>query len=121
MFYQVRSSRLTKPTEIHRSTFEGDCIRAWLCSANIPLESDVSPFVSKFMTVLFRRFTLRNFDKSKKKKKQPTKLNNDNFINNFNQLNTFRAIISPILRSTRLCLQSMLSAGSIVGALYHKL
>ena len=29
-------------------------------------------------------------------------------INNFNQLNTFRAIISPILRSTRLCLQLVL-------------
>ena len=28
-----------------------------------------------------------------------------NFIDNYNQLNTFRAIISPILRSTRLCLQ----------------
>jgi hypothetical protein len=27
------------------------------------------------------------------------------FINNSNQLNMFRAIISPILRSTRLCLQ----------------
>jgi len=29
----------------------------------------------------------------------------NNFINNFNQLNTFRVKISPILRSTRLCLQ----------------
>ena len=28
-----------------------------------------------------------------------------NFINNFNQLNMFQAIISPILRSTRMCLQ----------------
>ena len=28
-----------------------------------------------------------------------------NFINNFNQLNMFRAIILPILRSARLCLQ----------------
>jgi len=37
--------------------------------------------------------------------KQPTGCNNNNFINNFNQLNMFRAIISPILRSTRLCLQ----------------
>jgi len=27
------------------------------------------------------------------------------FIDNFNQLNMFRAIVSPILRSTRLCLQ----------------
>jgi len=27
------------------------------------------------------------------------------FIENYNQLNMFRAIISPILRSTRLCLQ----------------
>jgi len=27
------------------------------------------------------------------------------FINNFNQLDMFRAIMSPILRSTRLCLQ----------------
>ena len=27
------------------------------------------------------------------------------FIDNYNQLNIFRAIISPILRSTRLCLQ----------------
>ena len=37
----------------------------------------------------------------------------------------FRAIISPILRSTRLCLwynaPTMLPAGSIVGALYHTL
>jgi hypothetical protein len=28
-----------------------------------------------------------------------------NFIDNYNQLNMFRAIISPIHRSTRLCLQ----------------
>ena len=28
-----------------------------------------------------------------------------NFIDNYNQLDMFRAIISPILRSTRLCLQ----------------
>jgi len=28
---------------------------------------------------------------------------NNNFIDNYNQLNMFRAIISPILRSTRLC------------------
>jgi len=28
-----------------------------------------------------------------------------NFVNNYNQLNMFRTIISPILRSTRLCLQ----------------
>ena len=28
-----------------------------------------------------------------------------NFIDNYNQLSMFRAIISPILRSTRLCLQ----------------
>ena len=28
-----------------------------------------------------------------------------NFIDNYNQLNMFRAIILPILRSTRLCLQ----------------
>jgi hypothetical protein len=28
-----------------------------------------------------------------------------NFIYNYNQLDMFRAIISPILRSTRLCLQ----------------
>jgi len=28
-----------------------------------------------------------------------------NFVDNFNQLNMFRAIISPILRSTRLCSQ----------------
>jgi len=58
--------------------------------------------------------------------KHPTRCNNNNFIYNFNQLNMFRAIISPILRSTRLCLQlwynapTMLpAADSIVGALYH--
>jgi hypothetical protein len=28
-----------------------------------------------------------------------------NFIDNYNQFNMFRAIMSPILRSTRLCLQ----------------
>jgi len=28
-----------------------------------------------------------------------------NFIDNYNQLNMFRAIISPILSSSRLCLQ----------------
>jgi len=28
-----------------------------------------------------------------------------NFIDNYKQLNTFRSIISPIIRSTRLCLQ----------------
>ena len=37
------------------------------------------------------------------------------FINNFNQLNMFRAIMSPILRNARL------PAGSIVGALCQKL
>jgi hypothetical protein len=30
---------------------EGEYIRAWLFSANTLLESDVSPFVSKFMTL----------------------------------------------------------------------
>ena len=46
------------------------------------------------------------------------------FINNFNQLNMFRVVVSSILRKTTLCLQSagdMSPAGSIVGALYHKL
>jgi len=33
------------------------------------------------------------------------KIYSKNFINNFNQLNMFRATISPILRSTSLCLQ----------------
>ena len=31
-----------------------------------------------------------------------------NFIDNYNQLNMFRAIISPILRNSRLCLQLVL-------------
>jgi len=50
-----------------------------------------------------------NYDKKnagKKFDKQPTRCKNNNFtINNFKQLNMFRAIISPILRSTTLCLQ----------------
>ena len=33
-----------------------------------------------------------------------------NFIDNYNQLNMFRAIISPIIRSTRLCLQLVVSS-----------
>jgi len=46
-----------------------------------------------------------------------------NFIDNYNQLNMFRAIISPILRSSRLWHKapSKLPAGSIDGALYHSL
>jgi len=44
------------------------------------------------------------------KHKQPTGCYNNNFINNFNQLNMFRAIISSIFRSSRLCLQ-LVSAG----------
>jgi len=40
-----------------------------------------------------------------------------NFIDNNNQLNMFRAIISPTLRST----SSLSPAGSIAGALHHKL
>jgi len=39
------------------------------------------------------------------KYKQPTRCINNNFINNLNQLNMFRAIISLILRSTRLCFE----------------
>jgi len=39
------------------------------------------------------------------------------FINNSNQLNMFRVIISPIFSSSA----SRLPAGNIVGALYHKL
>ena len=31
-----------------------------------------------------------------------------NFIDNYNELNMFRAIISPILRSARLCLQLLI-------------
>ena len=68
--------------------------------------------------------------------KEPTRCNNNNFINNFNQLNMFRPIISPILRSTRLCCgimhrrccllatsstSSWSPADSIICALYHKL
>jgi len=46
-----------------------------------------------------------------------------NFINNYNQLNMFRVIISPILRRTRLWYNApaILPAVSIAGALYHKL
>jgi len=46
-------------------------------------------------------------------------------MDNYSQLNMFRAIISPIFRSTRLRLQlwynapTMLPAGGIVGALYQ--
>ena len=65
------------------------------------------------------------------------------FINNSNQLNTFWTIISPIFRSTRLCVtvcgikhprccrpvawkrrnstSRLPASGNIVGALYHKL
>ena len=43
--------------------------------------------------------------------------NNNNFIiNNFNQLKMFRAIISPILRSTRLCLQLWYKAPAMLPA-----
>ena len=51
----------------------------------------------------------------------------EQLINNSSQLNMFWAFISPIFRSTRLCyslwynVHTMLSAGNIVGALYHKL
>ena len=46
-----------------------------------------------------------------------------NFIDNYNQLNMFRAKISPILSSTKLWYNTptVLPAGNIVGALYHKL
>ena len=37
--------------------------------------------------------------------RQPTRCNNNGLFNNSNRLNMFRAIISPIFRSTRLCLQ----------------
>ena len=37
--------------------------------------------------------------------KQPTRCNNNIILDFFNQLNIFRAIISPIPRSTKLCLQ----------------
>jgi len=40
----------------------------------------------------------------KQKYKEPTRCKDNNFINNLNQLNMFRTIISPILKSTRLCL-----------------
>jgi hypothetical protein len=62
------------------------------------------------------------------------------FINNSNQLNMFRAMISPILKNTLDCVYSLwynaptmlptgsldasasrLPAGNIVGALYHNL
>jgi len=43
-----------------------------------------------------------------------------NFIDNYNQLNMFRAIISPILRSTR-SLWYNATAMLPDGALYHKL
>ena len=44
------------------------------------------------------------------------------YINNSNQLNMFRVLISPILRSTRLCLQLVVfCTDAAAGALYHKL
>ena len=52
------------------------------------------------------------------------------FINNSNQFNMFRAIILPIFRSASLCVTACgithpgccrPVAGNIVGALYHKL
>ena len=41
-------------------------------------------------------------------------------ISNFNQLNMFRAIISPILRSTRLCLQLVLKCTEEVACWWHQ-
>jgi hypothetical protein len=45
------------------------------------------------------------------------------FTDNYNQLNMFRAIISPILRRTTLWYKAptMLPAGNFFGPLYHKL
>ena len=52
------------------------------------------------------------------------------FISNSSQLNMFRAMITPVFRSTRLCVTACgithdiagrPPAGNIVGALYHKL
>ena len=52
--------------------------------------------------------------------KQPTRYNNNNFIDNVNQLNMFRAIVSPIHRSTRLCLQLVVSCTDDVACRQHR-
>jgi len=52
--------------------------------------------------------------------KQPTRYNSNNFINNFNQLNIFRAIISPILKSTRLCLQLVVKSTDDAACWQHR-
>ena len=54
------------------------------------------------------------------KYKQPTKYNNNSFIDNFNQLNKFRAIISPILRSTRLCIQLVVQCTGDAACWQHR-
>jgi len=41
------------------------------------------------------------------------------FINNFNQLNMFWAIVSPILRSTRLCLQLVVHCTDDTAGWWH--
>jgi len=41
------------------------------------------------------------------------------FINNFNQLNMFRAIVSPILRSTRPCLQLVVYSTDDAAGWWH--
>ena len=42
------------------------------------------------------------------------------FINDFNQLNMFRVIISPILRSTRLCLQLVIQCTNDAASWQHR-
>ena len=51
---------------------------------------------------IYTRLTLQLFENYRLFHKQPTRYNNNNSFNNFNQLNMFRAIISPIIGSTRL-------------------
>ena len=63
------------------------------------------------MFLFFKTFFFSHFSESCERNtvryyKQPVRCNNNNYINNFNQLNMFRALISPILKSTTLCLQS---------------
>jgi len=84
-----------------RHLFTKVCILRWISIVT----SQVShPYKSTDFAQALNILILVSFRNDLDSHTHPTRCNNDNFINNSNQFNMFRAKISPTLRSTRPCL-----------------
>ena len=88
-FMKSHGNRVVSCEQIDRRTDLTKLIVAFRNSANAPKKTEVCVTVHHWYSYINSQLDTTI----------------TNFIDNYNQLNMFRAVISPILRSTSLCLQ----------------